>query len=103
MNALKAGLAILLTITVAWIQYHVGSPYRYLLATGEVAALAWAVVYLFGKMKELERRTQEHDARLRAIADVAGKARVVHEAARIVDGILESMSDRHLEVVESEE
>lgn len=90
--------------TLAATQYLLGAPWRYVLLAIEFMVLAYVVLVLWNRVKNLTVASAEHQARLEAIAKVAEKSKVVHEANRIVDAIITASVEReHYEPVDSQE
>lgn len=90
-TALRGFTAFTVAGTLATLQYFVEHPWRYLLTSGEFIALFVLVAILWGKTKNLVQTTEEHQARLDAIATVADKAKVVHDANTFVDAVYASL------------
>ena len=92
MNAVpRALLALSGAVALGAVQYFIHQPWRYLITWGEIATLLVVVTLLWGRTKELVRASEEHRARLDAIAGFASKAQVVHDANRIVDAITSTL------------
>lgn len=88
MIALRGFLIALGVVTMAAIQYLLGPPWRYVVLSAELLVVSLATYRLYGRVNMLTEASEEHRARLDAIAEVAEKSKVVTDANHIVDGLL---------------